>query len=161
FSGSASNSEFLVPAVDLSACFPDAAARFVRAHGGLVHEGLGVRGLTIDAGRPTLHTASGSQGFDAVTVAVGPHQLASTIRPERAADAEWREALALVAAFRYESITTIYLGLDRRIALATPLLRLDDAPGQWLFDCAESLARSAHARTAGLVAIVISAGGAH
>ena len=46
----------------------------------------------------------------------------------------WRPlplAQSIVAGFAYESITTVYLGCDRPVPLAAPMLRLDDAPGQW------------------------------
>ena len=36
FSGSSRNSDFLIPALDLSALFPDAAARYIHRHGGAV-----------------------------------------------------------------------------------------------------------------------------
>ena len=56
-------------------------------------------------------------------------------------------ALRTVATYRYESITTVYLGYrGARIALPTGLVRLDDAPGQWLFARDDILARRRAAR---------------
>lgn len=161
FTGAASNSAFHVPAADLSACFPDAAARYVREHDGVVLQGVGVRAIAFQGARQLLHTANGDESFDALVVAVGPHQLAAAIGSARAGDAPWRDVLARIDAFRYESITTIYLGFDRAAALAGPLLRLDDAPGQWLFECSAARGAGAPADVASVVAVVISAGGAH
>ncbi len=45
FTGSPRNSDFLVPAVDLSALFPDAAARYVSRRGGTVRTGAAVRAI--------------------------------------------------------------------------------------------------------------------
>ena len=80
------------------------------------------------------------ESFAAAIVAVGPHQLATTVGGAAAGEDAWRAPLALVGAFAYESITTVYLGFAGRVAFGVPLLRLDDAPGHWAFD------RSAGAR---------------
>jgi monoamine oxidase len=47
------------------------------------------------------------------------------------------------------------------VPLAAPLLRLDDLPGQWLFDRTAVLAGAAPRGTESLGAVVISAGGPH
>ncbi len=119
------------------------------------------RHRAVDRARRKTHRcrrpASGSESCDAVIVAVGPHQLAATLGAASAEPA-WRDAAAAVAAFDYESITTVYLGHARPLRLPLPLMRLDDAPGQWIFD------RNAMPRDAlpggarGLVAVVISTG---
>ena len=69
--------------------------------------------------------------FAAAIVAVGPHQLATTVGGAAAIEEAWRAPLALVGAFAYESITTVYSGLPDASPFGVPLLRLDDAPGQW------------------------------
>jgi predicted NAD/FAD-dependent oxidoreductase len=99
---------------------------------------------------------------DAVVVAVGPHQLASAFAPGLGSrHSRLASALAEVARFDYEPITTAYLGYASPVALPKALLRLDDAPGQWLFDRADILGRAAPAakRPAmrALLSVVISA----
>ncbi len=92
---------------------------------------------------------------------MGPHQLAATLGPDARLDSAWRATLAQVAAFTYESITTIYLALSGRVPFAVPMLRLDDAPGQWAFDRSAALTNNAAPGAASLIAVVISAGGPH
>ncbi len=107
--------------------------------------------------------ASGADvaNFAAAIVAVGPHQLATTVGAAAASDEAWRVPLALIGAFAYESITTIYFGFAGRIAFGVPMLRLDDAPGHWAFDRSAALGSGAAGGTQSLIAVVISAGGPH
>lgn len=64
-------------------------------------------------------------------------------------------------ALTWESITTIYLAYADPVALPLPMLRLDDAPGQWVFDRSRALGATAPAGARGLVAVVISTSGPH
>ena len=160
FGGDARASDMLVPGADLSALFPEAAARFVGARGGSVRTGTTVRGIARTGERIEVTTGAGTESFDAVVVAVGPHQLATMLGPS-SEDPAWRAPLAAVAAFSYESITTIYLGHAEPLRLPFPVMRLDDAPGQWIFD-RNSAARGALPGDArSLVAVVISTSGPH
>jgi squalene-associated FAD-dependent desaturase len=161
FSGAARRSEFLVPAVDLSACFPEAAARFIERHGGSVRVGVAARAVVADGAGVVVGLAGGTESFSAAIVAVGPHQLAATVGAESGRDPAWHATLARVNAFAYESITTIYLAFAKRVPLGVPLLRLDDAPGQWAFDRSAALASDPASGAASLIAVVISAGGPH
>ncbi|MEO8304416.1 MAG: hydroxysqualene dehydroxylase HpnE [Betaproteobacteria bacterium] len=159
FAGTARDSDFLVPRVDLTACFPDAAARQVAERGGIVRLGVTVRAIARDGIGAALAIGERTETFDAVIVAVGPHQLAATLGEDAARDSAWGPALAQVSAFAYESITTIYLAFTKAIPFPVPLLRLDDAPGHWAFDRSDALLAGDDAK--GLVAVVISAGGPH
>ncbi|MEP7182577.1 MAG: hydroxysqualene dehydroxylase HpnE [Betaproteobacteria bacterium] len=161
FTGSRRHSDFLVPAVDLSALFPDAAARLVSAHGGEVRTATLARVFAPRDGVTKIRTATGDESFAAAIVAVAPHQLAGAfVEPEGDA-APWYEALVQTMAFRYESITTVYLGLAAPVELPARLARLDDAPGQWVFDRSDALPPDAPGDARSLVSVVISAGGAH
>lgn len=159
--GSRQDSDLLVPAVDLSACFPDAAARFIAARGGSVRSGIAVRGMDEADDGVALAIGADVKTYAAAIVAVGPHQLASTVGAAAADTATWRASLARTAAFTYESITTIYLGFAGRVPFGAPMLRLDDAPGQWAFDRGNAPLTQAPRGTASLVAVVISANGPH
>jgi squalene-associated FAD-dependent desaturase len=161
FTGSARHSDFLVPAVDLSACFPDAAGRFIASRGGTLRPGVGVRAIARSAAGVVLGVGPATEAFSAAIIAVGPHQLAATIGVEAAGDDAWRARLAQVGAFRYESITTIYVGFAGPVPFSVPLARLDDAPGQWLFDRTAALSGGAGRGAESLAAVVVSAGGPH
>ena len=160
FAGDARASDMLVPAADLSALFPEAAARFVTEREGSVRTGVTVRSIARAGKRIDVSTGSGSEACDAVIVAVGPHQLAATLGAATAEPA-WRDAVAAVGAFAYESITTVYLGHARPLLLPLPLMRLDDAPGQWIFDRNTAPRDALPGGACGLVAVVISTGGPH
>jgi len=161
FTGSRRNSEFLVPDIDLTALFPDAAARYVRARGGEVRAGTAARVFAPRDGITAVRTAAGDEPFAAAIVATGPHQIGAALADPASAPRRWREVLAQTGAFGYESITTVYVGLAQRVALPAPLARLDDAPGQWVFDRSAALRTAAPGGARSLLSVVISAGGPH
>src|SRR6266536_46284 len=158
FSGSSRNSDFLIPAIDLSALFPDAAARYVIRHGGMVCTGTTVRAIAPRASGVGVRVGADWRSFDAAIIAVGPHQLATTVGDDAA---ELHGVLSQVASLAYESITTVYLAYAEPVALPVPITRLDDAPGQWIFDRSAALGAAAPEGARGLVAVVISTNGPH
>jgi squalene-associated FAD-dependent desaturase len=159
--GPARGSDFLVPATDLATLFPDPAARLVKRHGGTVRTGVAVRSVSRDGRGVALNLDGRDETFDAAIIAVAPHQLAAAIGDGVHADDAWRQPLAQVAALSWESITTIYLAYADAISLPLPIMRLDDAPGQWVFDRTSALPPSAPEGARGLVAVVISTSGPH
>ena len=161
FGGNARDSDVLVPTVDLSACFPDAAALFIGAHGGAVRCGVTVRGIANEGDHVSLGVGAAAERFRAAIVAVGPHQLAATLGDSKKLPAGLGQHLERTACLAYESITTIYLGLAHRIPFAAPMLRLDDAPGHWAFDRSGVVARGSPPGTSSLIAVVISGSGPH
>jgi predicted NAD/FAD-dependent oxidoreductase len=101
----------------------------------------------------------------AAVVAVGPHQHAQALGPGAAALPLAADAIAATGTMRFEPTATIYLGFRERVRLDERIQRLDDAPGQWVFDRNDVLARARDAATThmlgGLLAVVISASGVH
>jgi squalene-associated FAD-dependent desaturase len=128
--GDAEASDLLLPRVDLSQLFPERAAEFVRAHGGEARMKETVRDLG----------ALRAQ-YEAVIVAVGPHQLKALI-PE-------------APEFSYQPIYTCYLQYSTPVRLPLPMLGLADGLVQWVFD------RGALLGERGRLACVISAQGDH
>ncbi|HLX27094.1 MAG TPA: hydroxysqualene dehydroxylase HpnE [Casimicrobiaceae bacterium] len=156
----------VLPREGLGEAVPEAAARWLSARGHLVRRSTRTRIRDLPADGVLLETSGQTNRADAVVVAVGPHQLASTLAPQlSSAHPPIAAALGLVTRFDYEPIATAYLGYDAPLALPRGLLRLDDAPGQWIFDRADVLDRAAasdtRARMRALVAVVISARGPH
>ena len=159
-------SAIVLPREGLAEAIPEAAARWLVARGHPVRRSTRTRVRRIDADGVLLEAAGQPMRADAVVVAVGPHQLASVFPPDLATDdAAIGEAIATVSRFEYEPITTVYLGYAQPLALPRGLLRLDDAPGQWIFDRADVLARAATSATRpsmqSLVSVVISTRGPH
>jgi predicted NAD/FAD-binding protein len=164
FAGPAAASDFLVPATDLSALFPEAALRHVAQRGGVVRTGAPAQVVAADRGGVTLAVQGRAATAQSVIVAVGPHQLHQVFAAEALArHPPLPEALAALAALAYEPIVTVWLGYATAVPMPAPIARLDDAPGQWAFDRPDILARAGDAapRLAQLLAVVISTGGAH
>jgi squalene-associated FAD-dependent desaturase len=159
FGGESGASDFLFAGTDLSAVFPEAAIRHVVERGGRAVMGTRVR-VETNADGVAIVARDRDDRFDACVVAVGPHQLDEVV-----AGREFAEALDAAHGLGYEPIATAWLGYASRGPLSAAVLRLDDAPGQWVVDRPEILARAkddpARPPLAQLVAVVISAGGPH
>ncbi|MEO8739486.1 MAG: hydroxysqualene dehydroxylase HpnE [Casimicrobiaceae bacterium] len=154
FAGSARDSDLLLPRVDLSTLFPDAAAAFVTDRGGEIHMGTTVGAIAGDAAGVAITAGYAEQRFAAAVIAVGPHQLARVFAPRMVTGAV-AHALELIAGFAYEPITTVYLQYPHALGLALPMFKLDGAPGQWVFD------RGALGGPTGLASVVISTESVH
>ncbi len=161
FAGPAGASDFLVATTDLTAVFPEAALRSVANAGGEVALATPARLAAVSEDRVTVALKDGERCFDAAVIAVGPHQIAGVLAEHAAFDDVRRAASALA----YEPIATAWLGYAVPCPLPAPVLRLDDAPGQWLFDRPDILARAepdpARPGLAQVVSVVVSAGGPH
>ncbi|HEX5638588.1 MAG TPA: hydroxysqualene dehydroxylase HpnE [Burkholderiaceae bacterium] len=153
--GGSAASMLWLPRVDLSALLPEAAERYVLAHGGTVHRGTRVEAVRHDEAGFRLDAAT---VVDAVIFAAPPLQLghvASALAPRLAAE------LDAVAQFRYEPICTVYLKYDATVSIPGGFVTLLDDPlrkayGQWVFD------RGAlDPANRGVLAVVVSASGAH
>jgi squalene-associated FAD-dependent desaturase len=149
FTGKAGNSDMLMPRTDLSSLFPDAAAAYVVDRRGAIRKGTTVTGVARRGDQVIVRSGYTDQAFDAVVIAVGPHQLGHLLSGAiESADAA--HAVACVEQFAYEPVVTAYLKYERRLGLAQPMQKLDGMPGQWLFD------REQLDGPEGLAAVVIS-----
>jgi squalene-associated FAD-dependent desaturase len=154
-------SDMLLPRLDLGALFPQAAGRYLAAHGGTNHTGAKVESL-VRSGTAWEVAASGHAlggawraGFDAVVLATPASHSAALLAPF----AETGELAAQLQGFEYEPIATCYLQYDAALRLPLPFYALFDAPaqqrfGQFVFDRGQL-----DASQAGLLAVVISAAG--
>jgi squalene-associated FAD-dependent desaturase len=164
--GPAAASDFLLPATDLSAMFPEIAGRFVEDHGGVVRTSAAARILRAATGDTNLLAGGVLHAAGAVIVAVGPHQLGSAFAPEAlSAKPELRSFLQQMAALAYEPIITVWLGYESAVPLPAAITRLDDQPGQWIVDRPDVLAHAqddpGRPPLRQLLAVILSAGGPH
>jgi squalene-associated FAD-dependent desaturase len=157
FATGTSASDLLLPIADLSTLFPEAAIRYVQQRGGEVRLRTRARAASVATDGVVVRTAAGDERFDACIVAVGPHQLGQALAPI----SEFDDVQERAASLAYEPIATVWLGYAAALSLPAPIVRLDDAPGQWLFDRNDVLRRAPNANTRALVAAVISASGPH
>lgn len=143
--GAPGHSDLLLPRVDLSRMFPDAAAKYVGDRGGLVRTATLVRrlywagdGWYIDA-IPTP--------FSAVVIACAPHNALALL--DEVEDIE--ATRARLAGFSYLPIHTCYLQYPADFKLALPMIGLTGGLAQWAFD------RGQLGGQKGLIAAVCSA----
>jgi hydroxysqualene dehydroxylase len=159
FGASAQSARTVVPRHGLAAMIPERAVRWLTEQGHAVH--LSSRVGLVDSGeRVRVSTTAGERDADAAIVAVGPHQLRHVFAaPHAARHAGIAAALAAVGRFAWEPITTVYLGYAEAVDVPRGLVRLDDAPGQWLFDRRDILRRALPDAPPlrGLLSVVVSA----
>ena len=148
FTVHASDSDLLLPCVDLGALFPDAASRFIVDHGGEIRLGRSVASAASLPDGVELTSNAGSERFAAAVIAVGPHQVDGLLTGLATKGAA--AAASSIAAFTYQPIVTAFLRYPRPLGAAHPMLKLDGQPGQWLFD------RGQLGGEPGLAAVVIS-----
>jgi squalene-associated FAD-dependent desaturase len=141
-SGVRENSDLLLPRADLSCVFPDAAARFIAAHGGEIRLSRRVarieRPLTIDG-----------EHFTRAVIAAAPRHAAKLLQKHP----ETRGIAALLDTYRFEPIGTVYLAYPRALRLPSPMFGMSGPLGQWAFD------RGRLGGARGLVGCVLSARG--
>ena len=149
----AAASDMLLPRVDLTALFPQQAARFIEQHGGQLRLGAGISSIRRANSNWELgiNGSSANECFDAVIVATQPAHAAALM--EGIADTAWSNTLG------HEPITTCYLQYEPNVALAQPFFALvDDAAqghwGQFVFDRGQL-----DKANAGMLSVVISASG--
>jgi squalene-associated FAD-dependent desaturase len=145
-------SDMLLPRADLSALFPDAAARWLAGHGATVHTGARIDTIAPEGAR----WRTGGDTFDGVVLAVAPAAAAALLAPlpDSAALTAQLETLAP------EPIATCYLQYDAALRLAQPFFALEDdaAAGRWgqfVFDRGQL-----DDGQAGMLAVIVSAAAA-
>jgi squalene-associated FAD-dependent desaturase len=148
--GSRADSDLLLPRVDFTSLFPEPAARFVAARGGILRIGCAVTRVGSLGGRFEVEAAA-SETFDAVVCALPAFRVA----PIAEGLAGLAPALAAIAALRYEPIWSVYLQYDPGVRLPHAMLGLEEGCGHWAFD------RGALLGQRGLIGVVISASGPH
>ena len=147
-------SHLLLPQTDLSALFPEAAARWITQHGGVVHRGQRINQLRWQSD----HWQLDGHAFDRVVWASSASNAALALvecaqaAPETIA-IPMRSWAATAQALRFEAIATVYAWAPEA-RLPHPMLALratPNAPAQFVFD------RGQLGGPTGLLAFVVSA----
>jgi squalene-associated FAD-dependent desaturase len=144
--GARDSSDLLLPQTDLSRLFPELAARFIEAHGGEIR--LSARVEKIEEIEQAL-TIDGER-FARVVIAAAPQHASCLLRPHT----QTRNVAALLDAYRFEPIGTVYLAYPEAFRLPFPMLGMSGPLGQWVFE------RGGQPENAGIVGCVLSAQGA-
>lgn len=150
--GVAGGSQLLLPRIDLSALFPQAAARWLAQRGASIQTGTRISTLQSGDGRWMLD----GQGFDRVLLACPSTEAARLVASAAGSQAEpaaLQAWAASAAALHFEAITTVY-AWAAAARLPTPMLALrhdTQHPAQFVFD------RGQLGGSSGLLAFVVSA----
>ncbi|MDD5241463.1 MAG: hydroxysqualene dehydroxylase HpnE [Sulfuricella sp.] len=149
--GSRTDSDMLLPLVDLTRLFPEYATAFIRQHGGDVTLSRAVLVIQKEANGFALKTREGIKKYDRIICAVPPQRLATLVAdlPELA------DAAAETIRFSYQPIYTVFLQYAATTRLPRPMIGLCGGVTQWVFDHGQMK------REAGLMCAVISAEGPH
>jgi hydroxysqualene dehydroxylase len=140
-------SDLLLPKVDLTSLFPEPAANWLTARGCQTAVASNVTAIAERDNAVEMLVNGQARQFDAVIVAVGPHQRAALGLPQAMPEPA------------YEPIVTIYFGFEHADSLPVPMLGQRVGITQWFFD---RRALSHAPRSSELViAAVISASGVH
>ena len=148
FNGKKTDSDMLLPKVDLTALFAEPIAAYVTANGGEIKTNTTVQNIQEKDGEFTVETNTTAEYFSHVIIAVAPHQLKSLKLNIESINQSTKH-------FSYQPITTIYLQYPESVRLSSAMTGLTNATSQWLFD--RGLLCGQH----GLIAVVISANGEH
>ncbi|MEI7430828.1 MAG: hydroxysqualene dehydroxylase HpnE [Betaproteobacteria bacterium] len=144
--GSRAATDLLLPAADLSAVFPDAAARFITAHGGQIRLSTRIENLN-------TNLQVNGENFDQIILASAPQHASALL----AGITETAGIATLLETYTYEPIGTAYLGYPPAVALPSPMTGLEGNEygrlGQWTFD------RGALDGQHGVISFVLSASG--
>jgi len=147
-----SASDMLLPRVDLSTLFPDAALTWLEKLGGSVKLGCRVTSLSRESESWEINSDEHQAHYQHVVIATSAPAAQLLL-------ADVDPALSENLDFDHEPITTCYLQYDTQLTLTAPMLTMVDNPdnqlwGQFVFDRGQL-----DSTQKGLLAVVISASG--
>ncbi len=149
--GSREDSELLLPAVDLSALFPERAAHYVEQRGGQVVTGVPVTSIEAESPGVVVHTSTGPRRFSQAICALPSYRVPEALGGLPALQG----SIGDIRQLAYEPIYSVYLQYPGKLSLPQAMFGLDGGVAQWIFD------RGALCGQQGLVGVVISASGRH
>ncbi|MCB5184429.1 hydroxysqualene dehydroxylase HpnE [Methylobacillus gramineus] len=151
FARAKSDSDMLLPRLDLSTMLADPAASYILAHGGQVSLSAPIECISQQNKELYLQVADIRKAYKHIIVATSPFRVAPLLAdlPSVADSVEKCQAL------KYQPIYTIYLQYPAHIKLDKPMTGLSHQLGQWIFDRGQLYGQH------GLIAVVISAEGRH
>jgi len=151
FNSKKTDSDFLLPKLDLSQLFSQPIARYLNANNAKVLHNKRVKNITPNANGYCVSTKEETFEASHVIIAMSPVRLRNVIGdlPKLNNVAEQADS------FDYQPIYTIYLQYPRDATLSAPMLGLTGGLSQWVFD------RGILCKQHGLMAVIISAEGQH
>jgi hydroxysqualene dehydroxylase len=151
FSGSKQNSDFLLPKLDLSRIIATPLAQYIASKGGEIKLNRRVSNLQTEGDGFSLETKDGKAFFSHVIVAVPPTRVDALLETLP----KMQIALKQTQTYGYQPIYTVYLQYSPETKLPSVISGLAGSLGQWIFDRGQLCGQK------GLIAVVVSATGAH
>ncbi len=148
FSQIKTDSDLLLPRLDLSELLAEPLARHIQSHGGKIKLNTAIETVQQIKNGFSLSTVNKEMfEFSHVVIATSPHHVQAI-----------SQQLSIVrntADFTYQPIYTIYLQYPSHIKLSNPMIGFTQGIAQWVFDRGQLCGQD------GLFAVIISAEGAH
>ncbi|MGQ0442050.1 MAG: hydroxysqualene dehydroxylase HpnE [Methylophilaceae bacterium] len=151
FSHQKSNSDLLLPKLDLSQILSQPITRYLQARQGKLLTNHRVKAIKPSANGFSVTTKKGESEFSHVIIATSAVRFKNIVAdlPKLSNIAETTES------YEHQPIVTIYLQYPNHIKLPKPMMGLTSATGQWIFD------RGTLCGQHGLMAVIISTEGKH
>jgi squalene-associated FAD-dependent desaturase len=157
FTNKRQDADLLLPAVDLSNLFPNAAVKYIEQHGGKVHLKSRIENIEISDNQISSVTAKTENNPELIVqtskliIATAPQNLNKLITDHSVL----KPITDKIEQFNYEPIVTVYLQYPEETQLTPPMMGMSSTLSQWVFD------RGAICQQDGLISVVISATGKH
>ena len=151
FNKKKSDSNMLLPRVDLSSLISTPLADYIVQHGGEVKTGCTIKQIQQTEAGFNLNIDDAEVDFSHVIIACAPHQLANIAVLTRHSRADENPFFTAQAVFSHQAITTVYLQYHQNTKLPQAMTGLVGSVSQWVFDRGQLCAQH------GLLAVVISA----
>ena len=156
FTNKRKDADLLVPTVDLSQLFPDAAIKYIETHGGKVYLKSRVEQIKIKKNQITSLTATVDDNSQTIKtsniiIATAPQNLIKLLENHR----ELKPLKNKINQFHYQPIVTVYLQYPKETQINPGMIGMSSSISQWIFD------RGHFCQQSGLFSVVISAKGTH
>ena len=150
------DADLLVPMVDLSNLFPNAAIKYIEDHGGKVYLKSRIENIEITNNQVTSLTAKIDNSLEViktsnVIISTAPQNINKLISNHT----RLNNINNKIEQFNYEPIVTVYLQYSKETQLSQAMIGLSNTLSQWVFD------RGALCNQPGLISVVISCNGPH
>lgn len=151
FTNKTKDADILLPKVDLSALFPDAAISYIEKNNGEVHLKSRIEKIEIDNNKLTSisiknNNESHSIAANNVIIATSPQSLNKLLSASNILKATQEK----LQQFHYQPIVTVYLQYPAEVKLIQAMIGLSSTLSQWVFD------RGTFTEHHGLISVVIS-----
>lgn len=156
FTNKRKDADLLIPTVDLSQLFPDAAIKYIEANGGKVYLKSRVEKITIKNNLVTSLTVTVDEisqiiKTSNIIIATAPQNLKKLIGNHP----ELKSLTKKINQFHYQPIVTVYLQYPKETQINHGMVGMSSSISQWIFD------RGVFCQQSGLFSVVISAKGPH